>query len=114
MKVRKYQEVIKELYDAAMVHSDQSLAEAVAKVRDLVVEYRNIIDSFENMPGQSDVKNVQLKHLIARYDMDTKLLQNHPENSELLRKRILRHKQMIADLVLSSSVIRKMADQEII
>ena len=42
-----------------------------------------------------------LKHYVARYKMDKALLEKHPENKELLKKRIERHKQDIVDYVTS-------------
>ena len=44
--VREYQEVMQKLYEAAMKYPDEKLAKAVGDVRDLVVEYRNIIDGY--------------------------------------------------------------------
>ena len=44
---REYQEVMRELYEAAMKYPDKKLAEAIGNVRDLVVEYKNIIDSYK-------------------------------------------------------------------
>ena len=44
--VREYQEVMQKLYEAAMKYPDEKLAKAVGEVRDLVVEYRNIIDGY--------------------------------------------------------------------
>lgn len=45
--VREYQEVMRKLYEAAMKYPDEKLAEAIGDVRDLIVEYKNIIDSYE-------------------------------------------------------------------
>lgn len=44
-----------------------------------------------------------LKHYVARYKLDKKLLEKYPENKELLEKRIERHKQDIVDYVTSKS-----------
>lgn len=46
--VKEYQEVLQKLYDAAMKYSDEKLAKAIGEVRDLIVEYKNIIDSYNN------------------------------------------------------------------
>ena len=45
--VRDYQETMQNLYEAAMKYPDEKLAKAVGEARDLVVEYKNIIDSYE-------------------------------------------------------------------
>ena len=45
MKVKEYQATVKKLYNAAMKYSDHELAKAIADVRDLVVEYKNALDS---------------------------------------------------------------------
>ena len=45
--VKEYQEVMQNLYEAAMKYPDEKLAKAIGDVRDLVVEYKNIIDSYE-------------------------------------------------------------------
>lgn len=45
--IREYQEVMQKLYEAAMKYPDEKLAKAVGEVRDLVVEYKNIIDSYK-------------------------------------------------------------------
>ena len=45
MKVKDYQTTMKELYNAAMKYPDDELAKAIADVRDLVVEYKNALDS---------------------------------------------------------------------
>lgn len=42
--VREYQEVMQKLYEAAMKYPDEKLAKAIGDVRDLIVEYKNIID----------------------------------------------------------------------
>ena len=42
-----------------------------------------------------------LKHYVARYKMDKKLLEKHPEHKELLEKRIKRHEQDIVAYVTS-------------
>jgi len=44
---KEYQEVLQKLYDAAMKYPDEKLAKAIGEVRDLVVEYKNIIDAYE-------------------------------------------------------------------
>lgn len=46
-KTREYQDIMRKLYIEAMKYNDKKLAEAIANVRDLVVEYKNIIDSYE-------------------------------------------------------------------
>ncbi len=45
--VKEYQEVMQNLYVAAMKYPDEKLAKAIGDVRDLIVEYKNIIDSYE-------------------------------------------------------------------
>ena len=45
--VRDYQETMQKLYEAAMKYPDEKLAKAIGDVRDLVVEYKNIIDGYE-------------------------------------------------------------------
>lgn len=45
--VKEYQEVMQNLYEVAMKYPDEKLAKAIGDVRDLVVEYKNIIDSYE-------------------------------------------------------------------
>ncbi len=42
-----------------------------------------------------------LKNYVARYKMDKKLLEKHPESKELLEKRIKRHEQDIVAYVTS-------------
>lgn len=42
-----------------------------------------------------------LENYVARYKIDKALLEKHPENKELLEKRIERHKQDIVDYVTS-------------
>lgn len=44
---KEYQEVLQKLYNAAMKYPDEKLAKAIGEVRDLVVEYKNIIDAYE-------------------------------------------------------------------
>lgn len=44
---------------------------------------------------------LMLTHYIARYKADKKLLENHPEQKELLEKRIKRHERDIIDYVTS-------------
>ena len=46
-QIREYQDVMRKLYVEAMKYPDDKLAKAIAEVRDLVVEYKNIIDSYE-------------------------------------------------------------------
>ena len=43
----------------------------------------------------------RLKNYVARYKMDKKLLERHPEHKELLEKRIKRHEQDIVAYVTS-------------
>ena len=50
--VRGYQETMQKLYEAAMKYPDEKLAKAVGEVRDLVVEYKNIIDGYETNEKQ--------------------------------------------------------------
>lgn len=50
--VRDYQETMQKLYEAAMKYPDEKLAKAIGDVRDLVVEYKNIIDSYETNKKQ--------------------------------------------------------------
>ena len=42
-----------------------------------------------------------LKHYVARYKLDKKLLEKHPEHKELLEKRIKRHERDIIEYVTS-------------
>ena len=49
------------------------------------------------------MESVTLKHLVARYKLDKEFLQKHPENRELLEKRIRRHEKDIAEYVSSDS-----------
>lgn len=42
-----------------------------------------------------------LKHLVHRYKLDKELLEKHPENKELLERRIARHKEDIVAYVTS-------------
>ncbi len=46
--IKEYQEVMQNLYRVAGKYPDEKLAKAIAAVRDLIVEYRNIIDSYES------------------------------------------------------------------
>ena len=46
-QTREYKDVMRKLYVEAMKYPDDKLAKAIAEVRDLVVEYKNIIDSYE-------------------------------------------------------------------
>ena len=48
IEVKEYQPVMRKLYNAAMKYPDNELANAIADVRDLVVEYKNIIDSVDS------------------------------------------------------------------
>lgn len=43
---RDYQDIMRKLYLEAMKYPDNKLAEAIGNVRDLIVEYKNIIDGF--------------------------------------------------------------------
>lgn len=43
---RDYQDVMRKLYLEGMKYPDNKLAEAIGNVRDLIVEYKNIIDGF--------------------------------------------------------------------
>ena len=45
---REYQDVMRKLYLEASKYPDKKLADAIAEVRDLVVEYKNIIDSYND------------------------------------------------------------------
>ena len=42
---------------------------------------------------------VKLKNYVARYKLDKKLLEKHPEQKEVLEKRIKRHEQDIVTYV---------------
>lgn len=42
-----------------------------------------------------------LKHYVARYRMDEELLSKHPENKELLERRIREHEKLIIEYVTS-------------
>lgn len=42
-----------------------------------------------------------LKHYVARYRMDKDLLSKHPENKELLERRIREHEKSIIEYVTS-------------
>lgn len=53
--VKEYQEVMQKLYKAAGRYPDEKLAKAIEDVRDLIVEYRNIIDSYESSSGKKSV-----------------------------------------------------------
>lgn len=44
---------------------------------------------------------VKLKNYVARYKLDKKLLEKHPEQKELLEKRIARHERDIVAYVTS-------------
>ena len=50
--IKEYQEVMRNLYKEAMKYPDDKLAKAIADVRDLIVEYKNIIDSYETNKKQ--------------------------------------------------------------
>lgn len=50
-----------------------------------------------------NMEKVTLKHLVTRCKQDKEFLQTHPENRELLEKRIRRHERDIADYVSSDS-----------
>ena len=47
------------------------------------------------------MREPRLKHLVARYRMDTELLKKHPEHKDLLERRIERHKNDIVAYVTS-------------
>ena len=49
------------------------------------------------------MEKVKLKHLVARYKQDKEFLKTHPEDQELLEKRIKRHEKDIVDYVTSDS-----------
>lgn len=42
-----------------------------------------------------------LKNYVARYKIDKRLLEKHPEGKEMLEKRIARHEKDIVDYVTS-------------
>lgn len=42
-----------------------------------------------------------LKHYVARYRMDKELLSKHPENKELLERKIREHERSIIEYVTS-------------
>ncbi len=44
-----------------------------------------------------------LKHYVARYRTDKEMLSKHPENKELLEKRIRDHEKAIIEYVTSDS-----------
>lgn len=46
-ETREYQGIMRKLYIEAMKYPDDELVKAIADVRDLIVEYKNIIDSYE-------------------------------------------------------------------
>ena len=46
-------------------------------------------------------KNPTLRNYVARYELDTRLLKEHPEHRELLEKRIKRHERDIVAYVTS-------------
>ena len=50
-----------------------------------------------------NMKNVTLKNLVERYKRDKEFLQTHPENRELLEKRIKRHEMDIIEYVSQDS-----------
>ena len=49
-------------------------------------------------------KELRLSHLISRYEMDMRLKEQHPEQEEYLNERINKHREMIADFVLSDKM----------
>lgn len=49
------------------------------------------------------MESVTLKNLVERYKRDKEFLQTHPENRELLEKRIRRHEMDIAEYVSRDS-----------
>ena len=48
-------------------------------------------------------RQLMLKDLVYRLKLDTELLEKHPEKKELLKRRIKRHKDDIANYVASKS-----------
>ena len=48
-----------------------------------------------------------LKNYVARYNMDKKLLEQHPEKKEMLEKRIKRHEHDIIAYVTSENFEKK-------
>jgi len=48
------------------------------------------------------IKKPDLENYIARYNMDTRLLKEHPEKKELLEKRIVKHKEDIVRYAASN------------
>lgn len=62
------------------------------------------------MQGQGDTKRrrkmnriVTLESLVRRIEFDNKMLEQHPENADMIRNHIERQKQYILDCVLKNS-----------
>lgn len=47
------------------------------------------------------IESTSLKHYVARYRMDKELLTKHPENKELLERKIKEHEKAIIEYVTS-------------
>ncbi len=66
-KTREYQDIMRKLYIEAMKYNDKKLAEAIANVRDLVVEYKNIIDSYEQNTDDIQLKgNIWISNRVGK------------------------------------------------
>lgn len=50
---------------------------------------------------------LKLKHFVARHQMFTKILENHPENENMLKRKIERNKDDIVEYVLSEKFVEK-------
>lgn len=50
---------------------------------------------------QSYDSELKLKHFVARLQMFTKILENHPEKEKMLKRKIKRTKEDIIEYVLS-------------
>lgn len=50
---------------------------------------------------------VKLKHFVARHQMFTKILENHPEKENMLKRKIERNKEDIIEYVLSEKFAEK-------
>ncbi len=51
---------------------------------------------------------LKLKHLVSRHKTFTKMLENHPEKEEMLKRKIERNKNDIIEYVLSEKFAEKL------
>lgn len=86
--VRDYQETMQKLYEAAMKYPDEKLAKAIGDVRDLCVEYKNIIDAYEITKNRFYERRSQMMNVkIVTWDGDlTQFLVEADTNVEAIRK----------------------------